>query len=346
MFLPVRLLSATLAFGVLLPAIANARAIPPPGMFLFRPEHVVVAAVVEARPGAGTLELRITETLSGHAESQRIVVNSSPAWLVDVRKGAHVLVGFTPYQRSQFQPKAVELRPEGPVIVSSTGLEPALFSDTPQARALIAAAHETSRNRSSAPLAQIIRGLGSDDRQIQNFCAAELSLRVELQQNLGNAERKQIADFLVDSSTHPAARALLLRAAAAAPDQFGADWPLVSALAILDSTPVDSVEAPPGFMPNLVYTAFEVLERAHRDVPLATAQRWVYSGHAALMEAALLSIRRSEPDAERRIAEQALESSTLSAPGREFLRDHLRRLGLMRDALATSQHPEGTRSKH
>lgn len=343
---PFRFVLALLILCLLVPAVVAAPVIPPPGMFLFRLEHVVVAGVVESVPAEGALELRVTETLSGEPPEGRLVVHATPAWLAGVQKGAHVLVGFTVYQRSQFKPKALETRSDGAAIVSSSGLEPALFHDTPEARALIESAREGVATKMPPSIPLLFRGLQSQDLQIQNFCAAELALRVALQIELDDSRRGQIEKFVDDASAHPAARALLLRAAASAPGKFGDSWPETSALKILRSTPVGAIDAPPGFKPNLVYTAFEVLENAQARIPTDVAQRWVGSGHAALMEAALLSIRRVQPKLEREIAERVLESATLSATGREFLRDHLRRLSLMQAALANAQRQENTNTSH
>lgn len=324
------LLAGLLAFFA--SGLARGATIDPPSRFLFKSEHAIVAAQVTEVGADGKLSLRVHETLSGAPATAQLQVRTSPQWLDGFEPEQRVLVAYTLYRRSPTRQKSLELRPGGALILVSEGLEPALFHDTPQSRALLVKPDD-ARAASRPWLDRILAGLRSEDPKQQNFFAAELVLRKPLHALLRSGDQKAIARFVNEGAAHPSARSSLLNVAAANPDGFGAQWPSDAALAIVAHTKVGDVEAPLSPLPNLVRSSFDVLERGNAKVPLASARRWLASGQVGLVEAALLAIRRSAPERERESAEHALARADLAPATGEFLRDHLRRLAIMQDAL-------------
>lgn len=333
MSLPLRLALWFCLFGAFASMQLRAAAIEPPSEFLFKAENAMVAGEVTAVSADGTLTVRVAQTLHGAAAPVELSVRSSPQWLAQFKPKQRVLVGYTLYGRSPTRPKTLELRPEGAVILVSAGLEPALYHDTPDARAMLARAPNEAFAGTRPWLDRILEGLQSKGLPQQNFFAAELVLRKPLHALLGPRDRERIAHVVNDRAAHPSARSLLLSAAAAHPEQFGMQWPAEAALGIVAGTPLDQVDAELSLLPNLVHIAFHVLEKGDRKVPFASARRWLVSEQMGLVEAALLAIRRSAPERERKAAEQALARAGLAPASREFLRDHLRRLAIMQDAL-------------
>ncbi len=331
--LPVRLALWFCLLGAFASMQLRAAVIEPPSEFLFKAENAMVAGEVTGVSADGTLTVRVAETLHGAAAPVELSVRTSPQWLAQFKPKQRVLVGYTLYGRSATRPKTLELRPEGAVILVSAGLEPALYHDTPDARAMLVRAPDEAVAGTRPWLDRILEKLQSDDLRQQDFFAAELVLREPLHALLGPRDWERIARFVNDGAAHPSARASLLAAAAAHPEQFGTQWPAEAALRIVSSTHVDQVDAEMSMLPNLVQIAFRVLEKRNRKVPFASAQRWLASGQVGLAESALLAIRRSAPEREREAAEQALARAELAEASREFLRDHLRRLAIMQDAL-------------
>ncbi len=318
---------------------AGAAIIDPPSKFLFKAEHSIVAAEVAKIDADGTLSLRVRETLSGTPPPADLQVRTARQWLDGFETDQRVLVAYTLYRRSPTRPRTLELRPEGALILVGEGLEPALFHDTQQARALLVKPDE-SLAASRPWVDRIVEGLRSEDLMQQNFFAAELALRKPLHALLKSGDRKEIARFVNDGAAHPSARSSILNVAAAHPAQFGARWPIDAALGIIANANVGEVDAPLSLLPNLVRTSFNVLERGDRKVPLGSARRWLASAQVGLVEPALLAIRRSAPERERGAAEEALVRAGLTPATREFLRDHLRRLTIMQDALQAASAAE------
>lgn len=309
-------------------------AIDPPSVFLFKASHTLVAGEVVRTTAAGTLELRVRESLHGTVPSaQPLTVQTSPAWLAGFESGQSVLVGYTRYRRSATRPRTLELRPDGPVVLVGAGLEPALFRDAPTLRALLARGRDVPHAGSRAYLDEVMAGLRSKDGQLQNYCAAELALREPLQVLLTAADHVLLARFVGNAAAHPSARAMLLGTAAAHPKRFGTRWPQQAALGVVARTDIGPGDARLSTLPNLVRVAFDVLERADRKIDLADAERWLASSHTGLVEAALLAIRRSAPGREREAAMRALANDQVQPAAREFVRDHVRRLDIMQDSM-------------
>ncbi|MEO6066292.1 MAG: hypothetical protein ABIP49_10995, partial [Lysobacterales bacterium] len=314
--------------------LALAAAIDPPSVFLFKASHSLVAGEVVLTTAEGTLELRVRETLHGTAPNSRFLrVRTSPAWLADFDRGHSVVVGYTRYRRSATRPRTLELRPGGPVVLVSVGLEPALFRDTPALRARLARARDGAHLRSRKYFEEVTGGLESADPQLQNYYAAELVLRETLQVAMNAGDRAWLARFVGDDLSHPSARAMLLAMSAAHPERFGARWPQGAAAAMLAQIDVAASDAPLSLLPNLVRVAFDVLDRADQKIALGSAERWLVSSHTGLVEAALLAIRRTAPEREREIATRALANDRVQPAVRDFVRDHLRRLDIMQSAI-------------
>jgi len=318
--------------------------IDPPSEFLFKASHTLVAGEIVGSTAEGTIELRVRETLHGPDPSARILkVRTSPAWLAGIDRGDSAVVGYTRYRRSATRPGSLELRPDGPVVLVSAGLEPALFRDTPALRALLMRARDVANLRSRGYLEEVTKGLESTDPQLQNYFAAELALRESLQVALNAGDRALLARFVGDKAAHPSARAMLLAAAAAHPEHFGARWPQDAAAAVVAETGVVASDAPLSPLPNLVRVAFDVLDRADRKIALAPAERWLASSHTGLAEAALLAIRRSAPEREREVAMSALANDQTKPAVRKLVRDHLRRLRIMQNAIERERADDARR---
>lgn len=332
------------AVGVLAPSLACAAAIEPPSAFLFNSSHSIVAAEVVRVTGDGGLELRVDKTLHGAPpQAPELRLRTPVQWLAGFEPGQRVLAAYTLYRRSSTRPRALEPRPEGAVLLVSAGLEPALFHDTPPMRALMTVRPSPASAPTRATLDVVMTGLRSRDPQLQNFHAAELELREPLHKLLSDRDRTTIARIAGDGKAHPSARAALLVVAIAYPERFGAQWPGDAALAIVSTSSVTEADATLSLLPNLIRTAFAVLERSHRRIPLASVKRWLPSAQVGLAEAALLAIRRAAPEHERPLIEATLARRDLTPASREFLRDHLRRLAIMHDALEASHRSDKRR---
>ncbi len=327
-------------FGAFASLQVRAAVIEPPSEFLFKSHHVIVAAEVVGISEQGVLTLRVRETLHGRVPGVEVAARTSPAWLGDFKPGQRVLAAYTEYRRSATRPKTLEPRRDGAALLVSAGLEPALFHDSPGARALLRKPDETALSN-DARLRAALAALESGDRQQQNFQASELALREGLHGLIRARERQAIAAAVDSKNVHPSARATLLAAAAANPEAFGDEWPEDAARRVIAGTPVAEADEALSPLPNLVRVAFDVLDRQQARIGLAHAQQWIVSTHSGLAESALLAIRRSAPEREREATVQALANSSLAAANREFLRDHLRRLDIMRDTLDAARVIDG-----
>lgn len=327
-----RRLAYVLALSACALAPTRATDIEPPSVYLRGEHYALVSARFLVQEAGARATFAVSEQFHGPDEEVPAHITLRvPDWVVaQLSRDEPYLVGYTAYTIDPRSAKVVVVNPAGPLLLTGPGVEPALFRDTPQARARLTAKDTESFGDASHRTAALA-GLGSDDGQWQNYFAAELALRREWHAQLDADARARIARFVRNRDAHPVARELLLRAAAGNSAQLG-DWWRKAALDVIAHEPVLGHLRAEDRSATLVRTAFDALADASVAVPRDAAARWTVSDSAALAESALLAVRRSEPGLEEVLIRHALDMSLLPAATREFLREHLRRLEIMHAA--------------
>lgn len=311
-------------------ARAGAEGIEPPLEFLYRPENVLAAARV-LDSGPQVLRVHLDRVLHGNPGPGEVVALRAPPWLLErVARDGRYLIGYTALRPDPRRPGELMADPDGPQLLGSLGLEPALIADTPAVRALLEGADSEQGRESRATLARLLDALQSADPPLQHLAAAQLVLEREHAQRLDDAARTRIATVVADGDAHPGARRLLLEAQARDPQHYGAGAE-TSAQRLVAELPVTGCNDPADGRAALAQAALRLLERA--NVPAPALARWTRGDCPALAELALLQLRRQDAASERAALDAALAASLLPATMREFLRDHRRRLDLMQARL-------------
>jgi hypothetical protein len=333
-----------LCFGLLLAhssPVVHAKALQPPSQWLDAATNNTIVAEVIGIDLGGKLSLKKLADIHGQKAAPSELTLTTPPWLLTkLSPGQRYVIAYTAYTRSAVKPKTLVAIPTGPTLLIGPGLEPALFLDSPSARKLLTPTPRKIADVSRPDLDFVLAGLASGDGQYQNYFAAELALRPELQVLLTATDEAQISAFVRNPQAHPSARALLListtqRTASAPPP-----WIDAAASDILAGLSETGHQRADDFSAALANAAFSVLQGHKTFIALPTLARWIGSDSPPLAEQALLMIRQQAPTQERSLAEAALSLSLLQAETRTFLHDHLRRLTLMEQALRATA-PDG-----
>ncbi|QBB71903.1 hypothetical protein ELE36_16910 [Pseudolysobacter antarcticus] len=312
--------------------VASAERLEPPLELLYNPLNVLVSGKVDEINPQGRIVFARQDVLSAKIRPPELIdVRVPTQTLADVKVGESYLLGYSIYARDPRKPEALIGSPLGPVLIVSEGLEPALFRDTAEVRKLLKLGRSEHGRESRSSLDLLLAALKSDDSQLQNLAAAQITMEPELLQRIKPSDLPAIKALVANDQAHPAARAILLVAANRHPQQLGQAWPTEMALSILTTTPIDLNLTKSLDLGQLVLSAFDMLSTLSSDLPLASVTRWIGSANSGIAERALLIVRKQAPDQERVAIQQALDDSTLAPLTREFLQDHLRRLNLTDD---------------
>lgn len=332
-------LSLTAAFAATSPAL-RAKPVEPPLELLYAADNRLVAGtLVEINP-TGRLVFQRKDVLDGKPRPpEKIDVRVPPATLQRVRLGERYIVGYATGRKDPRDPLHRIADPDGPQLIVSIGLDPALFPDTREARAIFAAAR-TRRGRESRELFdRLMRALAGQDRALQDLVAGQISLDAEVGERLRERDAATVEKVAREAQTPPDVRASLLQSAARRPGDFG-DWWRDASIALVTTTPVDGYSDSTSDPSNLVLTALDLLDQHAVKVPPDALKRWVWSANPVLAERASLMLRRQSAALERSTIQQALADPALPTATRTFLEGHLRRLD-RRDAPAKA-HKQGT----
>ncbi len=321
-FLPL-LLAALAALFV---APASAGPVEPPLELLFAPDNRLVAGeLLEVNPPARLVFSR-REVLSGQDDvPERVDVRAPEAAVRSARVGEAYLFGYTRLRKDPRGPEREMVDKEGARLLDSIGLEPALFHDTPAARAILAQASTRDGRESRKLLVLLLDALAGDDPSLQVLAAGQLAQDPEIAERLRRGDRAAIEAAARDAATPAGVRRTLLMAAWRRPEALG-DWWKAAALDMVTTTPAGGYAGAATDPSGLALAALELLDARRIPVPAEALQRWVRSGEPLLVERAGSMLRRESPALERKAIGEALADPALPAAKRKFLNDHLRRL--------------------
>ena len=335
--------------AIVVPAIAmlfawtiNVRAqrVESPLELMYAPDNMLVAGkLIEINP-VGRIVIQRKDVLSGKiAPPAKIDVRVPHDALGTVKVGDSYIVAYSMFRRDPRKAVGLVPNPDGAVVLENPGIEPALFRDTPAARAILKAGSSEHGRESRKLLDLLLAALAGGDPQLQNLAAGELSYAPELGERLRDADRDAIAKSARNVKTPVGVRALLLEGASRQPKTLG-DWWKSAALEIVTTTPVDGYADKASDPVSLILTALEVLDRYAVKVPPDALKRWIWNPNPPLVERVCVMLRREAPEQERSAIAQALADPKLPEATRKFLNDHLRRLDRMNER--TKARKEGS----
>ena len=329
------------AVAILLGAFAStpacAERVEPPLELLYAPDNMLVAgSLIEINP-AGRLVFQRKELLGGKTRPpEQIDIRVPASTLKAVRIGTRYLFAYSLLHPDPRRPTRLTINPDGGVLLTSIGLDPALFRDSREVRAILNAGRD-ERGRASQHLFDLLlKALAGPDAALQNLAAGQIALDPEIGERLREDGGRAIVEKSVrNPHTPPNVRVTLLVAAATNPRDFGAWWQ-PAAVEIVTTTPVGGYSAQASDPTDLVLTALELLDQHAAKLPPDTLKRWVWNANPSLVEKASLMLRQVSPAQERSTIQQALADPKLPENTRKFLDDHLRRLDRL-DARSKAQ---------
>lgn len=330
-----------LALGLIAATPAFARPVKPPLELLYSSPNLLIAGtLVEINP-TGRLVFERGEVLNGEPQPpEQIDVRVSESLLADVALGQRYIFAFANLHTDRNTvDRPLAANRLGATLLSSTGIEPALFRDTADVRAVLLAGRTEKGRDSRAFVDLLMHALDGDDAQLRLLAAGEIALDPDIRDRLGRSGQSTAAKVARDAQAAPVVRSLLLQSAAQWPRELG-DWWQSVAMDVVTTTPTGGYPRRASDPTGLVLVALELLEQRKVKVPATALERWLHSPAPLLAEHASLMLRRESPALERSALRKALSDPQLPAQTRMFLNDHLRRLD--RQDARTKARKDGT----
>lgn len=318
-----------LAAGLPVPT-ARAERVEPPVELLYAPGNLLVAGkVIEVDERGGRVVFEPKDVLGEGRPPEQVEVRASAAALARVKPGGRYIFGYSLARADARDPLRTVADPRGATLLTSIGLEPALFDDTPLARAIFKAGRREQGRESRRFFDLLVKGLAGTDAALQTLAAGEIALEPEIAERLDDARARALIESVArNAQTPPNVRASLIQSAAARPSDLG-DWWRSAATDVVTTTPLDGYSRYASESAELILLALEVLDQHAVAVAPDVLARWVRSPNPPVVERACLMLRKLSASAERDAIRNALDGTDLPAQTRKFLNDHLRRLDLM-----------------
>jgi hypothetical protein len=210
-------------------------------------------------------------------------------------------------------------------LLSSPGLEPALYPDTPVYRGVLARYASGRVGDADDSMTGLLDLLDRDERPLRLLSAVQFALDPTLQQRLDRRAVRRLKAAVTDGTMAWSARFWLFDLARRMPDRFGSRWLRSTGQHILATAPLAGYGDPDN-AGDLVGAAFLQADLEGWEIDEDVLERWLSSDSLALAERALVQMRRQDPALETASLQRALARADLPDAARAFLQAHQRRL--------------------
>ncbi len=205
--------------------------------------------------------------------------------LATVKVGERYIFGYTNLHTDPRNPTRATIDPAGAVLLTSIGLDPALFRDTPAARAILKAGRSEHGRESRSLFDQLLKALNGADPALQTLAAGEFAQEPEFGERLREDGGQAVIEKTVrNAAVPPGVRSTLLVAAATRPHDFGDWWPS-AAIDLVTNTPIGGYSTEAADPYDLVLTALALLDKQATKLSPDALQRWVWSASPPLPNA-------------------------------------------------------------
>ncbi len=243
----------------------------------------------------------------------------------NAKLGEHYIVGYTTFQNDKQYPAGITPSRKDTVVISSSGLDPALFLDSPELRKILDIA-ATERGRESTKLRQILlKTFDGNEPRLQRLAAAQLALDSEMSDKLSGKDKIILREAALNEHINPTTRSLLITAAADRPDDFGG-WAGEAINKILEITPVDGYPSRAEDHTGLILLSFDEASARKIQIPFQSLVRWLRSSHQLYLERASTLLDSLYPERRESAFGTALGESDPNSATHQFLNRKLREI--------------------
>jgi hypothetical protein len=329
----VRLTCKLLGAGLLIfSMLAFAGPATPPLELIFSNEaRLVGAELVEISP-AGRLVFKREKVFGRAADVPDFIDVAGTARALDTAQvGKHYIFAYTRLGYDKQYPEGVTPSRKGTILISSLGLDPALFMNTRELRSILQLA-STEKGRESRKLHRLLLNTFSEDAPaLQRLAAGQFALDTEMSSKLTVEGRSVLKSAALNEKINPTTQSLLITAAADRPNDFG-PWAADAITKVLEFTPVDGYPDGAADHTGLVLLCFDEASNRGFQVPFKTLARWLRSSQQLYLERAARLIEKLYAERRKSAFENALGEASPDSATRRFLEGKLRDLN-RRDAV-------------
>ncbi|MGB4859289.1 MAG: hypothetical protein WBP11_08175 [Dokdonella sp.] len=333
-------LCAALAVLVMASSAALAEKLQPPTIALGESTTTIVVADYKEAGPADRIVFSKVEVLQSKADVPELIDIGKPDLREPLVAGKRYIIAYSPYAENRFE--QIVVNPRGASFLSSPGIEPGLWEDSRENRALVMwridgeeSEHERESKKESEAageaMPRLLKMLRSDDRQWREFSAAEIALRPALVAMLNGSDQKALQRFVASDVGPDRARASLLAVAVAMPAKSGAvqSWDAV-VVDLLKTTPVKTLGI--DRRSALILAALSYPPTREKRPEGALYARWLHSDDMALVEMAAMALQEISLEAAKTAFDAALSDDGLPNDNRSVIDGFKLRQELMKPA--------------
>ncbi len=313
-----RVLTASLFlfFSISIHAATDSRG--PVAELAANPHYLVGVVSIDDTLDQDKFRFSIDEMILGEWTEETVVLALEPMTAELIDPDDQFIIVFSNL-RKQRQPATKQLVPVTPYLARLNVAGEAIIPNSDFAHRLLTGAMAKESGSAEAYVNALVEALDDQGPRLQRFIAAELYGDRALRDYAANNAGKLLAQYAVDQHNDPVARRLVL-GVGQGPIPTG--WAKNVAKDILRDTPTRPL--PGGYMPALVETAIELLQRTDFDDAELLAP-WLTVSHQGVAEKAVELLFRAPPDNAIAVATGAMDHSFMHANVRKMLRVRLRR---------------------
>ncbi len=281
----------------------------PPLDLLFAPEsRLVIGTLVEINP-AGRLVFKREKVFGEFTDVPELIdAGVTTRAMENAQIGQRYILGYTTFHHDRQYPAGITPTRKGTDVISSSGLDPALFVDSPELRQILEHAASKRGHESSQLRQLLLQTFAESNSALQRLAAGQLALDTAMSGKLDAQGKATLQRAANSEQTNPTTRSMLIAAAAARPDDFGI-WAADAINKVLGNTPVDGYSSATPDPTGLALLAFDEASVRGVHVPFESLTRWLRSSQQLYLERATGLLETLYPERTRSALEEALRDA-------------------------------------
>lgn len=296
---------------------------PPLELLLSADSRLVSATLIEINP-TGRLVFKREEVFGKSNDVPELIDVSVTTQAMQIaRIGERYIVGYARFHHDKRHPAGLTPSRKDAHVISSSGLDPAMFVDSPELRSILELG-ASEHGRESGKLRRLLLATFAQDQPaLQRLAAGQFAHDREMSHTLSANEKNTLRKIAFNDQINPTTRSLLISAAADRPDDFGG-WAGDVINKVLEITPVDGYPDGAADPTGLVLLSFDEASTRGIMVPFQSLSRWLHSTHQLYLERASTLLESLYPERRRSAFEAALGNTDSATPTYQFLKEKLR----------------------
>ena len=264
------------------------------------------------------LQFKKIKDLHNEEPENIVTINTNQDYDAQLTIGKTYIIAYISWYATE-QPRKVYKRPEGAVFQNITGAQPSIYKYSKSVEKLITWDIDKTLTSPKEMLPIIMNAIDNQDQQIQDFFITEIITRKNIHKWMKKEDFEKVFQVMKSPLTSPKVRQFVIREALFLKSEISDDryCQVLKDILMHTSTQMN----PTSYTASMIRATFANIADCEnfKQTELDSVSRWVLSNNRSVIESALETINKLQPQLTKSVIDQALDQTLLLKATKETL---------------------------